>query len=42
MLMQGTSLAMPLVIGAALKILYDLFLYAAFRREKPPEERTMA
>ena len=39
LLMQGTSLAMPLVVGAALKIAYDLLLYAAFRREKPPEER---
>lgn len=39
LLMQGASLAMPLVVGAALKIAYDLLLYAAFRREKPPEER---
>jgi MFS family permease len=39
LLMQGTSLAMPLVVGAALKIAYDLLLYSAFRREKPPEER---
>ena len=41
LLMQGTSLAMPLVIGAALKILYDLLLYAAFRHEKPPEESAL-
>jgi MFS family permease len=38
MLMQGTSLATPLFIGAAMKIGYDILLYAAFRRLKPPEE----
>ncbi len=37
-LMQGTSLAMPLLIGAGMKIAYDLMLYTAFRRQKPPEE----
>lgn len=39
-LMQGRSLAVPLVVAAAMKIAYDLLLYAAFRRLKPPEERT--
>jgi MFS family permease len=38
MLMQGSSLAAPLVIGAAMKIAYDVLLYGAFRRLKPPEE----
>jgi MFS family permease len=38
-LMRGTSMAMPLVIGAAMKIAYDLLLYASFRRLRPPEER---
>ncbi|MEX0960264.1 MAG: MFS transporter [Burkholderiales bacterium] len=38
-LMQGLSLATPLFIGAGLKIGYDLLLYAAFRKLKPPEER---
>jgi MFS family permease len=38
-LMQGSSLAIPLYFGAAMKIAYDLLLYAAFRRHRPPEER---
>jgi MFS family permease len=40
LLMQGRSLAVPLVVAAAMKIAYDLLLYAAFRGLKPPEERT--
>ncbi|MGH8529377.1 MAG: MFS transporter [Nevskiales bacterium] len=40
LLMQGTSLAMPLLIGAGMKIAYDLLLYIAFRQQKPPEERS--
>ena len=36
---QALSLATPLFIAAGLKIGYDLLLYAAFRRLKPPEER---
>ncbi|HUF20253.1 MAG TPA: MFS transporter [Burkholderiales bacterium] len=39
LLMQGLSLATPLFVGASLKIGYDLLLYAAFRKLKPPEER---
>jgi hypothetical protein len=31
--------AWPLVIGAGLKITYDLLLLAMFRRTKPPEEQ---
>lgn len=38
LLMTGTSLAAPLVVGAALKILYDLILWRAFRKLRPPEE----
>jgi MFS family permease len=37
-IMQGVALAGPLVIGAAMKISYDILLYAAFRSRKPPEE----
>jgi MFS family permease len=37
--MQHISPAGPLVIGGALKIGYDLLLYRAFRRVRPPEER---
>ena len=37
--MQGLSLASPLVIAAAMKIGYDVLLYAAFRKLKPPEEK---
>jgi hypothetical protein len=36
--MQGVALWAPLAAGAALKIAYDLLLYRAFRRIKPPEE----
>ena len=35
---QALSLATPLFIAAALKIAYDLLLYGAFRRVRPPEE----
>jgi len=38
-MMEGVSLATPLVFGAATKIAYDLLLWAAFRRLKAPEER---
>ncbi len=37
--MQSLSLAAPLVVAGGMKIVYDLLLYAAFRRVKPPEER---
>jgi MFS family permease len=33
------ALAIPLVIGAAMKITYDVLLWSSFRRLKPPEER---
>jgi hypothetical protein len=35
----SSSLGAPLVAGAALKITYDLLLWASFRRLPPPEER---
>jgi MFS family permease len=38
LLMQGVALSVPLVIGAALKITYDVLLYRAFRGISPPEE----
>jgi MFS family permease len=37
--MQNLALATPLVVGAAMKIVYDVLLYRAFRDAKPPEER---
>jgi len=37
-LMQGLALATPLLVGAGLKIVYDIALYRAFRHLKPPEE----
>jgi len=40
--MKGFSLMVPLVIGAALKITYDLLLWRGFRELKPPEERGAA
>jgi MFS family permease len=38
-LMQGLSLMTPLVVGAVMKITYDVLLWWNFRRLKPPEER---
>ena len=40
LLMRGSSLAIPLYVGAAMKITYDVLLFAAFRRHRPPEEQT--
>lgn len=37
-LMQGVALATPLLIGAGMKIVYDLLLWKSFRDLKPPEE----
>jgi MFS family permease len=36
--MQGVSLEIPLVVGSLMKLVYDVLLYAAFHRLKPPEE----
>jgi len=38
LIMQGVSLATPLIAGAGLKILYDVLLFRSFRKLKPPEE----
>ena len=38
-LVQGVSIATPLVIGSVMKVGYDLALWTAFRRLRPPEER---
>jgi hypothetical protein len=35
----GVAAGAPLVAGAAMKVVYDLVLWAAFRRRVPPEER---
>ena len=40
LLMSGGSLALPLFVGAGMKITYDLTLWRSFRRLRPPEERT--
>jgi predicted MFS family arabinose efflux permease len=37
-LMRDLSLLTPLIVGAALKLSYDVMLYVAFRRMPPPEE----
>lgn len=37
--MQQVTPAAPLLIGGALKIVYDLLLYSGFRRIRPPEEK---
>ena len=36
--MGGLSLMTPLVIGSAMKVVYDVLLYFAFRGTRPPEE----
>jgi MFS family permease len=38
-LMQGVALATPLLIGAGMKIGYDLLLWRSFREVRAPEER---
>lgn len=38
--MQHLALASPLFLGGGIKITYDLLLYIAFRRVKPPEEQS--
>ena len=38
LLMRGTSMGAPLIIGAGMKIVYDVLLYRAFRHVRPPEE----
>ena len=38
LVMERVALATPLVLGATIKIVYDVLLYLAFRRERPPEE----
>jgi MFS family permease len=42
LLMAGVSPALPLVVGAGLKIAYDVALWRAFRHVRPPEERSAA
>ncbi len=36
--MQGLSLGTPLFIGSGLKVVYDVLLWTALRRVRPPEE----
>ena len=38
LVMQHVSFSAPLFVGGGLKIGYDLLLYGAFRKIKPPEE----
>ncbi len=37
-LMTDVAIALPLAIAAGLKIAYDVSLFVAFRRTRPPEE----
>jgi MFS family permease len=39
LLMEDVSLVVPLVVAAAMKVVYDLLLWRAFRNVRPPEER---
>jgi predicted MFS family arabinose efflux permease len=38
LMQSAATLSVPLFCGAGLKIVYDLLLFAAFRRTKAPEE----
>jgi MFS family permease len=38
--MKDVSLLAPLLVGAGMKIGYDVLLYASFKRIRPPEEAT--
>jgi MFS family permease len=38
LMLGGRSFYLPLVIGAAMKIAYDVLLWRAFRKIRPPEE----
>ncbi|PYV98094.1 MAG: MFS transporter [Acidobacteria bacterium] len=38
-LMQSVAFSAPLVLGSGLKISYDMILYRAFRKLRPPEEQ---
>jgi len=40
LLMTDDAMFLPLVIGAGMKLAYDVLLWRAFRGLKPPEERT--
>ncbi len=40
--MQSLSLLTPLLVGAAMKVGYDVMLYVSFRGTRPPEERARA
>ena len=37
-LITKTSLALPLIIGAVMKVIYDVLLYVAFKNVRPAEE----
>jgi MFS family permease len=41
LVMERVALATPLVLGAAIKIVYDVLLYVAFRNQRPPEEASV-
>ena len=41
-MLAQTTFGWPLVIGGAIKIIYDLLLLAQFRELRPPEEAVTA
>jgi predicted MFS family arabinose efflux permease len=41
-LMAAVSPSVPLLVGAAMKVVYDVLLWIGFRRTRPPEEREAA
>ena len=42
LLMQSLAFSAPLLVGGGAKVTYDVLLYSAFRKLKPPEERRQA
>jgi MFS family permease len=42
LVMQRLAPGTPFIVGAAMKLVYDVLLYTAFRHVKPPEERRAA
>ncbi len=40
-LMQALTFSAPLIVGGSAKVFYDLLLFRAFRKVRPPEERPL-
>jgi predicted MFS family arabinose efflux permease len=40
LLISNGSIAIPLIVGATMKVIYDIVLWRSFRHAKPPEEES--